>query len=348
MEKKINLFEAQKKSSNKNKLQTTTVNESGMGKVNLLGNNLNKASKPIKNKTNIDLNYVKQDRVLNFYKLKNTNSKITCHGRPTQKQVRSMKQIYKVNFCLTLQKQKENPEDIRKYCVDNGIDWQLIELDGANIAYLKKKDVLSKIIESLYSLCIKLITENIVLFIHCAAGLHRTGTILYSLLRVFGESPENAMIAIGIIREETQRQVGKERIRIAENVIFPELLKKLQMNNWDPQGASKEAFTAVSLSKLDQENQISKNNANEIIVKEDILFRANIPMIKSEVDNIEERLKLNGLNQMNLLQYSTKKAENSINNNCNSLCKLPENDINPSLKAEEKVKIKQIFENLDC
>ena len=307
MEKKINLFESKKtKPTNLTLSNGTTIR-----------------SIPL-NKTHVDLNYVKMDRILNFYRLKNTNSKITCHGRPTPKQVRSMKRIYKVNYCLTLQKQKENPQDIFKYCLDNDIEWQLIELDGANINYMKKKEVLCKIVDSLYSLCIKLYREPLVCFLHCAAGLHRTGTILYAILRVFGETPDSAMDAIGIIREDTRREVGNERIRLVENVIYPELMKKFK------------------------DNSIDFQNVNKNLI------------IEKEIDNklsekVEEKLKtidISDLNKKNLTENNliiyeeklvNKKALLELNNNISDVEMIDKTNFLP----EKEEKIKQIFYDLD-
>ena len=56
--------------------------------------------------------------------------------------------------------------------------------------------------------------QNIVL--HCAAGVHRTGTIAYTLLRMSGYSPDESLAALKTMREETHKQVGDHRIEIAE------------------------------------------------------------------------------------------------------------------------------------
>ena len=53
--------------------------------------------------------------------------------------------------------------------------------------------------------------------IHCAAGIHRTGTVAYTLLRLGGMSAKEAMDALKEMREETAKGVGKWRIDIAEN-----------------------------------------------------------------------------------------------------------------------------------
>jgi protein-tyrosine phosphatase len=191
---------------------------------------LNKQNKPNKyDKNNQSSNeHLSKTRLLNFFKLKNTNSKVACHGRPNFKGITDMKLVYGVNHVLTLLKPKEKPEEIKECCEKNGIDWSTIHLDGANLAYFKTKQVQESIIKGLLNIYEVLIKGDVVLFIHCAAGLHRTGTLLYSLLRMFDETPDSALDAIKYIREETRNKVGEERIAMAENVIVPKLLGKLK------------------------------------------------------------------------------------------------------------------------
>lgn len=317
---KINLFDSKKTKKSSSILPKTNATFSVNEKLNLFGSNL-KGKKSTKQISHIDLNYVKADRVLNFYKFKNTNSKITCHGRPTIKQVKSMKQVYHVNYCLTLQKQRENPHDIEKYCLDNSISWQLIELDGANAAYLRKKDVMDGIVEGLLILCRKIIQEKLILFIHCAAGLHRTGTVLYTLLRIFDETPESAMEAIKIIRLDTYKEVGKERIRIAESMIYPELLKRIKKEGIElPIGKD---FTDIK-EEINKENQ--KFTIESIILKEDENFNTDKKITK----NVKEP-------KIDTLFINNK----TIN---------PSDELNPKFKDEKNIKElkqKQIFDDLD-
>ena len=129
-----------------------------------------------------------------------------------------------VNCVLTLQCPKEKPEDIKKLCEENNLKWLYIELQGANLPYLQKVETQKIIIKSLTTLYEILKNNQVVLFIHCAAGLHRTGTIIYSLLRMFEETKETALKALEFIRAETRNEVGDKRIDYAENLIIPNLI----------------------------------------------------------------------------------------------------------------------------
>ena len=61
--------------------------------------------------------------------------------------------------------------------------------------------------------------------VHCAAGIHRTGVVAYSLLRLCGgyENKEAAYAALGTLRKETYRGVEGWRIELAEANIVSHL-----------------------------------------------------------------------------------------------------------------------------
>ena len=65
-------------------------------------------------------------------------------------------------------------------------------------------------------------SEHVV--IHCAAGIHRTGTMAYTLLRMSGYSAEESLEQLKVMREDTHRGVGDHRIEIAEKQLLPKVL----------------------------------------------------------------------------------------------------------------------------
>ena len=108
---------------------------------------------------------------------------------------------------------KEKPELTQAACERNNIEWIWVDIQGAKIETMLEhkdtiKDALDKVLELLKG-------PNKIL-IHCSAGVHRTGTFTYSLLRRAGFSKEETMDLLYDIRPVTARQVGEERIQFAE------------------------------------------------------------------------------------------------------------------------------------
>jgi protein tyrosine/serine phosphatase len=176
---------------------------------------------------NTDNKIIKSKKVLNFYKLSGTESKVCCHGKPTENDIIVMKNIHGVNCVLSLLHESENAEQIGKFCKKQEITWIHLKLAGANMAVFNNKVTQNAIVETLLMLYNNLLNGNITLFVHCAAGLHRTGTILYCILRMFQESAESTLNAIELIRKETRDKVGKDRIEYAEKILVPVLLEKM-------------------------------------------------------------------------------------------------------------------------
>ena len=63
------------------------------------------------------------------------------------------------------------------------------------------------------------------MLIHCAAGIHRTGTVSYSLLRLDGKAPREAYETLKLLRQVTYEGVGDWRIQLAETMILQGLVE---------------------------------------------------------------------------------------------------------------------------
>jgi hypothetical protein len=165
------------------------------------------------------------DKTLNFHTFKGTKTKITCHGRPSKGILKNFKENYGINYILTLQHEKENIDQIKNEASENGIQWYNIPLQGGSPGYLMNKNTTKLIVNSLDEIYKNILSNELTIYIHCAAGIHRTGVILYCLLRMNGENIENSINIIKNIRMITGDKVGDFRIKGAETYIVPELLK---------------------------------------------------------------------------------------------------------------------------
>ncbi len=63
------------------------------------------------------------------------------------------------------------------------------------------------------------------IYIHCSAGIHRTGMITYAFLRFIGNDLENAIETLGKLRLTTKDGMGQKRIEWG-NSIYEILDKK--------------------------------------------------------------------------------------------------------------------------
>ena len=68
--------------------------------------------------------------------------------------------------------------------------------------------------------------EEEVVLIHCAAGIHRTGILAYTLLRLLGQlSQKEAYAALKDLRLETFKGVEIWRIELAEKELVSFFMK---------------------------------------------------------------------------------------------------------------------------
>lgn len=116
---------------------------------------------------------------------------------------------------LTLLSQREQPDSVKKIAASIGATWHHFILDGGHIETLKGVE-LSRLF--LLHDEIARAQENAVIYLHCSAGLHRTGFIIYALLRYRGVPAAEALKEIERLRPVTAEQVGEDRIALAEDM----------------------------------------------------------------------------------------------------------------------------------
>ena len=128
-----------------------------------------------------------------------------------------LKEVQGVTLIITAQAEAEMISDVRNQCAKNGMKHFWIDLRGANQALMTSKSTLTYLRQRVSKLFGILSTNKERAVLHCAAGVHRTGTIGYTLLRMHGQlSGEEAYEALGKMRQETRKGVGDWRIKLAE------------------------------------------------------------------------------------------------------------------------------------
>lgn len=68
------------------------------------------------------------------------------------------------------------------------------------------------LVYSLYHKLVNKLKAGDKIYIHCSAGIHRTGMITYGLLRLLGKSKSEATLMLQSLRAVTAAQVGEDRL----------------------------------------------------------------------------------------------------------------------------------------
>ncbi|CAF4589016.1 unnamed protein product [Rotaria sp. Silwood1] len=157
-------------------------------------------------------------------------SQIACWPLPRRRDLKRFRQDLGVTHIFTLLNNNEIKQtNICNHIKSADIESLHVPIAGAEISIFTSSqatiDLLMEQLPTIRDLLLNsTITTPVKMIIHCAAGLHRTGTITYLLLRLCHFTSNQALLIINRTRAITARQVGKKRIDAAEY----NLLKQFQ------------------------------------------------------------------------------------------------------------------------
>ena len=140
--------------------------------------------------------------------------------RPGKKTLDYLKSL-QLTHCCTLLREREGAQAIQQICDKLDYEWVWLPIKGGRLEMLAETDIAGHL-QTLYSAIADEPEPR--LYLHCSAGIHRTGFFAYLLLRLQGHDPKSALAALADIREVTATQVGQERLTFADNV-FTSLLR---------------------------------------------------------------------------------------------------------------------------
>ena len=146
--------------------------------------------------------------------------KISLGPRPGKKSAPRLRERG-LTHCVSLLSEREDPHLIERLCKSLGsaeqpCQWVWLTVDGGNLEVLKTTDVIplvQHLAETLTN------TPDPHVYIHCSAGLHRTGFFAYLLLRLMGREKADALEELASIRQVTADQVGSERVDLADEIL---------------------------------------------------------------------------------------------------------------------------------
>ena len=121
-----------------------------------------------------------------------------------------------LTHCVTLLGEREDPYPIRKICKRLGCEWLWLPIAGGHVDTLAALDLAAHI--QALDLAVRN-TPAPKIYLHCSAGIHRTGFFAYALLRVQGMDVGTARKCLSELRSVTALQVGEERLELADSLL---------------------------------------------------------------------------------------------------------------------------------
>ncbi len=141
------------------------------------------------------------------------NGTLSIGHRPSAKLGGDLK-LQNATHILTLLSEKEGALPIRSIAQKNGMEWLWFAMDSAKPPAEDRWQELAR----LFGEMSKLLEEGGQIYIHCSAGIHRTGMISYAFLRFIGMDPQSARSMLQELRTTTHEGVGEDRLQWVDSV----------------------------------------------------------------------------------------------------------------------------------
>ncbi|MDO6712748.1 tyrosine-protein phosphatase [Aliiglaciecola sp. 2_MG-2023] len=148
----------------------------------------------------------KQNPDLNLNWVALLNGCIAIGHRPKVKMLENMKACGATHI-FTLLSEKEGAKDIGRATVKNGLSWLWLSLESAEPPEPSRFEE----IDDIFNLCVKALQNGAQIYIHCSAGIHRTGMIAYALFRYVGLDSGKSTSLLQQLRDVTSENVGEHR-----------------------------------------------------------------------------------------------------------------------------------------
>jgi protein-tyrosine phosphatase len=124
-----------------------------------------------------------------------------------------------VSHVVTLLSSSEGAQELGALAQKAGVKWIGVPIDSGRVPpSTENLVVFRKGLAELSSL-LQNDQEAVSIYLHCSAGIHRTGMFTYALLRKLGYSKDQAYIQLGRLRAHTQEGIGEHRIHWVEEAI---------------------------------------------------------------------------------------------------------------------------------
>jgi protein-tyrosine phosphatase len=124
--------------------------------------------------------------------------------RPKKKDIRQLEATH----VLTLLSEREGALEIRAATEAAGLIWMWLPLSSGNPAEANEREA-----RTMLKALRQALMGGAKVFVHCSAGIHRTGMITTALLRSLGMTREESSEVLRDLRHATADGVGHERVK---------------------------------------------------------------------------------------------------------------------------------------
>ncbi len=123
--------------------------------------------------------------------------------------------LQNASHILTLLSEGEQAKSIQSIANKNGLDWLWFPMETAqppgDDRHLELKDLFRKMQS--------ILRDEGKIYLHCSAGIHRTGMISYAFLRFLGKESNESLDLLKAMRLKTSEEVGEERLAWGDKVL---------------------------------------------------------------------------------------------------------------------------------
>jgi len=117
-----------------------------------------------------------------------------------------------VSHVLTLLSEAEGAPAIGRALGTAGVGWLWLPLVGSRPPGRARTDEVRCMLDAVT----RILAAGGHVYVHCAAGIHRTGMVTWAILRRAGMRPDEARVALEELRPLAAAEVGAERLAWAE------------------------------------------------------------------------------------------------------------------------------------
>jgi protein-tyrosine phosphatase len=151
------------------------------------------------------------EALIQIRRLKCVDGSLVLGHRPGRKSKGALGRLGLTHVCTLLDK-REGPAPVERIAHELGCIWVWIPIAGGGLDILRALDTEAAVIKLARALAG---APHPRVYVHCSAGIHRTGFFASLLLRLQSQNTLEVLAALEALRPVTTQQVGPDRVALA-------------------------------------------------------------------------------------------------------------------------------------